>query len=153
MAESPETLLWTGRPSVWKWPLECALAITLALGGIGLAGLGSGKFALVAWACSAVLFAGLAFRRLACRYTVTTQRVRARTGLLSRRETEVELRDIRNLNLRQSLFQRLAGVGDVEVSSAAGEEVEVLLDSIHDPDGVKEAIRKARVSAGAGAGE
>lgn len=51
------------------------------------------------------------------RYRLTNQRLIKESGLLGRRIDEIELYRIRDTRLNQPLFQRLVGMGDVEVHS------------------------------------
>lgn len=47
------------------------------------------------------------------------------------------MRDLRNINVKQTLWQRLMGVGDVEFSSAGGSGIEVSFRGVNDPLQVK----------------
>ncbi|MCA9564585.1 MAG: PH domain-containing protein [Myxococcales bacterium] len=70
-------------------------------------------------------------------YMVTTNSVIARKGILSRYTNEIRIADIRAINIRQSLPQRIMSIGDVAFSSAAGDAEEVIFKGIRDPEGVK----------------
>jgi uncharacterized membrane protein YdbT with pleckstrin-like domain len=96
----------------------------------------------------AAVHLGVWARRQGKVYRLTSQRAMMRLGFLARTESEVELRDIRSINLKQSLAQRLLGLGDVEISSAAREGVEINFAGIARAEKVKEAVRGARLAAG-----
>ncbi len=66
-----------------------------------------------------------------------------RCGLLSRDIAEIELRHIRDIQLKQSVYERIVGIGSLALSSAGRAEAEVLFEGIPDPGGVKEVIRQA----------
>lgn len=76
--------------------------------------------------------------------TVTSDRVRLRKGILSKSVTEVWHRDVRNVQLNQTFFQRIFDVGTIGVSSAGQSGVEIAVSGIPDPGGVKELIDKHR---------
>lgn len=146
-----ETVLWRGRPSLWNSWRSLTAGAACAAAGFAAVWLDQEWAAPALGAAAGLLltFATLGYgRRL---YTVTNQRVIARQGLLDKHETEVEIRDIRHLNLQQSFLQRMFGIGDVEVSSAGGLEIEVRLQGIPGPERVKETIRQARLAGPKGA--
>lgn len=70
-------------------------------------------------------------------YVVKAESVMARRGILRRYTTEVRIRDIRGISVRQSLLQRMMGIGEVGFSSAAGDAEEVVFRGVRDPEKVK----------------
>jgi len=77
------------------------------------------------------------YRRLSWRYLIDEHNIESYQGVLARRVHSIRLEDLRNINVNQTVMQRLLGVGDVEFSSAAGGEVEVIFFGVADPMGVK----------------
>ena len=71
---------------------------------------------------------------------VTDDQTTLRTGILSRNTNDVFHENVRNIQVRQSFFQRLMGVGDVGISSAGQSGVEIEVKGIPDPDRVKQII-------------
>ena len=81
---------------------------------------------------------------LECRATlliVTGQRTILRRGILSKRTNEVRHEDVRNIQVGQSFFQRMYGVGSIAISSAGQGEVEIEISGIGDPQQVADLIR------------
>jgi uncharacterized membrane protein YdbT with pleckstrin-like domain len=78
------------------------------------------------------------------RLTVTDERIRCSTGILSKNIHEVFLSDIRSVQINQRFLQRLFITGHLEVSSAASSEAEIKVDGIPSPYKVKEIIDKHR---------
>lgn len=76
--------------------------------------------------------------------TVTSDRTRLRKGILSKSITEVWHQDVRNVQLNQSFWQRILGVGTIGVSSAGQSGLEISVAGIPDPDRVKELIDRHR---------
>ena len=72
--------------------------------------------------------------------TITNKRVVQRRGLLSKHTTEVVHRDIRNIQVSQSMLQRLFGVGSIGISSSGQGGVEIQFSGIEDPESVKALI-------------
>jgi membrane protein YdbS with pleckstrin-like domain len=85
---------------------------------------------------------------LARRYTswsLTSDRLIERRGLLSTRRREMELADVRSIEVNQSLMQRITGLGNVGVASAASADFMIRLLDIPDPERVAEILRQARL--------
>ncbi len=59
--------------------------------------------------------------RHSMRFMVTTQRIIVRRGILSRTEQTTALARVQNITVRQTVVQRLLGVGDVEFDTAGGD--------------------------------
>jgi uncharacterized membrane protein YdbT with pleckstrin-like domain len=72
-------------------------------------------------------------------FVVTDQRVLYRTGVLTRHGVEIPLDRISNINFHQGIWERIIGVGDLEVQSA-GEEGDTLFENVRHPDGVQHEI-------------
>ncbi len=78
-------------------------------------------------------------------WSVTSERLIERRGILSQRRREVELADIRSVEVSQSFFHRLLGIGDVVVSSAASADFLIRLHNVANPGEIAETIRRARL--------
>ena len=76
--------------------------------------------------------------------TVTSDRTILRRGILSKSLTEVWHQDVRSVQLDQTFFQRVFGVGRVGISSAGQSGVEILVSGIPDPERVKSLIDQNR---------
>lgn len=76
--------------------------------------------------------------------TVTSERTRLRRGILSKSITEVWHQDVRNVQLNQSVFQRIFGVGTLGISSAGQSGLEISVSGIPEPDKVKSLIDQHR---------
>jgi hypothetical protein len=77
--------------------------------------------------------------------------IRARTvnwSLTSDRlieKREMELADIRSVEVTKRVMQRMIGLGDITIASAASADYAIHLHDIFDPDHAAETIRKARL--------
>lgn len=77
---------------------------------------------------------------LEVRLEITTKRTIERRGLFSKSTTEVMHADIRNFQLSQSFWQRLLNVGTIGISSAANEDVEIVMKDVPKPEEVRKMI-------------
>jgi len=80
-----------------------------------------------------VTLAWLAIQRLSWKFTIDEQRVSRHYGLISRNQQSVRIRDMRSIELDQSIFQRIFGIGDLAFYSAGSAEAEVRFVGIKDP--------------------
>ena len=72
---------------------------------------------------------------------VTSRRVVRKTGIISRRTTELRLASIETVDLRQGIWGRILGFGSVRITGRG--ETAMALHWITDPIGVKRAIESA----------
>lgn len=76
--------------------------------------------------------------------TVTSERTSCRRGILSKSVTEVWHQDIRNVQLDQTLLQRILNVGKIGISSAGQAGLEISVSGMPHPDKVKGLIDEHR---------
>ena len=70
------------------------------------------------------------------RLAVSDKEVLLVRGLLSRQRTQFNLSTIRTVRISQTMFQRMMGVGSVEIFSA-GDYAEIAIRGMPDPDRVR----------------
>lgn len=123
-----EITLYDEHPSMFRnRPVEFIFTCVLCLVGVGL-----------------VIFLVWWLRCKGTQLTITTERTRLRRGILSRSITEVWHQDVRNVQLDQTFFQRLLGVGSLGVSSSGQSGLEISVHGMPDPEHVKELIDRHR---------
>ena len=74
--------------------------------------------------------------------TVTNKRTTLRRGILSKHTTEVRHTDVRNIQVRQGVFQRMFGIGAIGVSTAGTAGVELQVSGIPHPKAIADMIRQ-----------
>lgn len=74
--------------------------------------------------------------------TVTDDRTVFQSGLISRETSEVQHDDVRNIQLDQSLLQRLLNVGEIGISSSGQDDLEVVAKRIPNPGRIIELVRQ-----------
>jgi membrane protein YdbS with pleckstrin-like domain len=71
---------------------------------------------------------------------ITTRRVVDREGILSRNTSEILIKDIRHVMVKQSFVERMFNVGTLALSSASDDGVEISMDHMAKPNDVKRVI-------------
>ncbi len=74
--------------------------------------------------------------------TVTNSRTIFRKGIIQRDSSEVQHDDVRNLQINQSLLQRLLRIGEIGISSSGQDGLEIVAQRIASPGSIVETIRK-----------
>jgi membrane protein YdbS with pleckstrin-like domain len=134
-------------PSWWRFSGSIFLALVL----LGLAvqifftkpSMWRGAPAFVVASGAVFGLAWIARRSLS--WALTSGRLIERRGLVSTRRLEMELADIRSVEVNRTLLQKLTGIGTVTVASAASADFAIRLEDIGEPDRIAEAIRQARL--------
>jgi len=134
-------------PSWWEFARPIIMALLV---------IGAGVFLLFtrrqAWSAVPILWmvgilililTAIARRRLS--WSVTSERLIERRGMLASRERHMELADIRSVEIDRRAWQKLFGLGDVIVASAASAEFSIRLNGVPDPLAIAEKIRQARL--------
>ena len=83
-------------------------------------------------------------RRLSHKFTITSDAVASRTGIGARTEKEIRISDIRQVEVRQSVGQRIFGLGNVLFASAATSGIEITFEGVRNPTSVKQKVNGLR---------
>jgi len=76
-------------------------------------------------------------------YRVTNQRIVIESGLFSRSLEEIDMRSVDDIEFRQSLLERIFGIGEIVVVSTDKVAPRRTLHGIHNPRNTRELIRGA----------
>ena len=76
------------------------------------------------------------------RYTLTSEKLLIKIGFLSTREEEIKLYRILDFTVRKTLFQRIFGVGDIELHTADRSTPVFVMKGIKNVESIKELISK-----------
>jgi len=120
-----ESVLYEANPSMFKnSPVYFVISVLL------IAAYGAGLIILLVWwiKCKGT------------KVTVTEEKTILRKGILSKYTNEVFHENVRNVQVWQSFFQRILGVGRIGISSAGQSGLEIDVTGISDPDRIKEII-------------
>jgi uncharacterized membrane protein YdbT with pleckstrin-like domain len=72
-------------------------------------------------------------------FVLTDRRVIARSGIVSKRGTEIPLERVNNIDFHQRLFERAIGAGDLSIESA-GKDGQSHFENVQHPDAVQQEI-------------
>jgi uncharacterized membrane protein YdbT with pleckstrin-like domain len=89
-------------------------------------------------------------KRVATTYTITDRRLNIKRGIVSREVQETRLERVQNVNYRQSVYQRLMQIGDVDFDTAATDDYNFVFAGVADPEDVVHAVDQATGAASAG---
>jgi len=97
----------------------------------------------VVWGAVSFLLLGLPFLGRQ-RITVTDQRITIQQGFWTKVRDDIEIFRIRDVVVKQNLYHRIVGIGDVVVKSMEGRsEEQHVLKGVPNPTAVSEVIRDA----------
>jgi uncharacterized membrane protein YdbT with pleckstrin-like domain len=74
------------------------------------------------------------------RLTITGDLIHLSQGIFSKSQTDIDVQEIRSVSVRQGFWQRVFGVGLIEVFTT-GDQPEFSLDGMPDPNFVRDHIR------------
>ena len=77
-------------------------------------------------------------------YTITSRRVKSKRGIFSCTTREVTIKDIKVINLKQSIIEKLFDLGTIEVGSAGTAGIEVIFYGIAQVPEVKNMISEQK---------
>jgi hypothetical protein len=84
------------------------------------------------------------FKRVSIVLYIYSDRIHLERGLFSKCYRDYNPRDIRSIDIDQSFAQRMVGIGDITVSTAATVEAAERINSIPDPKSVRDLILAQR---------
>jgi type II secretory pathway component PulF len=117
----PEEVVWTGSPSQWLnfwWYLSCLLVIPIPI---------------AIWRF---------FELRATDFTLTSQRIKLESGVLSKTYDQVELYRVKDTILTRTLLQRILGLGSIKMITSDPTQPELVFPSIADSEHVREMVRQ-----------
>ena len=147
-----EHVLFEGHPS-WRAILGFYLKgvlVAIVLGFIAnLIDGGASVFIVILVILALTLVIGFV-KRVATTYTITDRRLNIKRGIVSKEVQETRLERVQNVNYRQSVYQRLMQIGNVDFDTAATDDYNFVFAGVANPGEVVEAVDKATGVASAG---
>ncbi len=148
-----EQVIFRGHPS-WRAILGFYLKGIVVAAAIGLIAklFGSGSatvFLIVLLVIAVTVLVGFV-KRVATVYTITDRRLNIKRGILSREVQETRLERVQNVNYRQSVYQRVMQIGDVDFDTAATDDYNFVFVGVADPADVVHAVDQATGAESAG---
>lgn len=144
-----EQVIFQGHPS-WRAILGFYLkgiAVAVVLGVIAKLASGNGAtIAVVAVVIALTVLTGFV-KRVATTYTITNRRLNIKRGIISREIQETRLERVQNVNYRQSVYQRVMQIGDVDFDTAATDDYNFVFVGVANP---AEVVHRVDQATGAG---
>jgi uncharacterized membrane protein YdbT with pleckstrin-like domain len=148
-----ERVIFQGHPS-WRAILGFYLKGILVAAILGvlfkLFGADSGTVFLIVLVVIALTVLIGFVKRVATTYTITDRRLNIRRGIVSREVQETRLERVQNVNYKQSVYQRLMQIGDVDFDTAAGDDYNFVFYGVADPGDVVHSVDQATGATAAG---
>lgn len=144
-----ETVIFEGRPS-WRSILGfyiIGLIAALVVGAIVLLATDTGPAVGAFAAIMAVTLLVGFLKRVSTSYTITSERLHIRRGLLSRKIQQTKLERVQNVNTSQSFFERILQVGTVDFDTAGTDDSEFGFVGVANPEEVVAAVDGAQRAA------
>jgi uncharacterized membrane protein YdbT with pleckstrin-like domain len=147
-----ERVIFQGHPS-WRsvlgFYLQGLLVTALAAGVAALVTVIGGSFdmgvvvivAIVAFLL--VLVVGFV-KRVATTYTITNQRLHIRKGIVARKIQQTRIERVQNVNINQSVIERLLQVGKVDFDTAGTDDSDFTFAGVSQPEEVMQAVEAAQ---------
>ena len=151
--EAGEHVIFEGHPS---WRSIMGFYLLAALGVLAAGALAAGitlviedevkwgvVSAAVAVAAGLVLVVGL-LKRIATTYAITNRRLYIRRGIVARHVQQARLERVQNVNVNQSVLQRLLQVGTVDFDTAGTGDSDFAFKGVAQPERVMESVDQAQ---------
>jgi uncharacterized membrane protein YdbT with pleckstrin-like domain len=151
--EAGEHVIFRGHPS-WRsiigFYIKGILAIVLA--GAVAAGVSRvtedevkwGVVAAVVGVAAAVMVLVGLVKRIATTYAITNRRLHIRRGIIARHVQQTQLERVQNVNVNQSVLQRLLQVGTVDFDTAGTGDSDFAFVGVAQPEKVMHAVDQAQ---------
>jgi uncharacterized membrane protein YdbT with pleckstrin-like domain len=107
------------------------------------AGLATGTALIVTVVLAVVVVVWTLLETIRWKYTITNRRVFVRHGLISVNEQTARLERVQDVTLRQSLFDRMFGVGRLDIDTAGSEGGALEFKALLEPTHVREVLDAA----------
>lgn len=146
-----EHVIFDGHPS-WRGTLSFYVrGVLLAVLGAAIAAIVTAIGSEFSWTTTILVFAGLTalvilvglLWRTTTTYTITNQRLTIRRGLVARHLQQTRVERVQNVNVDQSVIDRLMRVGQVDFDTAGTDDSDFTFRGVANPDAVVRAVDEA----------
>ncbi len=158
--DGPEVTVLVRRPALLRSsPFQVLALLAGGVGGLVVAGWlavartppAGSSTAVVAWVLFAaglvcwIVLAGWKVWTRTERLEITNKRIRLTKGLLARSSVEMLHRSVQDIEIDQSLWQRLLGTGTIRIDNASEENDEIELKDVPGPHQIRDVIDAYRI--------
>ena len=145
-ASAAETALWSGHTSQWVHFWYYFLCVLLAVGiafAATIPALFTGGLAYLALLIPLVMWLVRWYATKCTTYTLTSQRLRITSGILSKKVDELELFRVRDYTMDQPFLLRLVGLGNLTLITSDATTPTLAMRAIPGIESVREKLRTA----------
>lgn len=94
-----------------------------------------------------ILWKGRPFLSLTESYIITSERIKVISGLIARKVENYELIRIQDIDYKQSIGERIVGLGDITIQGHDPSDPKIVLRNISKPEDVYETLRRGWLNA------
>lgn len=141
-----ESIIYEGHPS-WRSILGFYLMgvlVAAVLGAIAFAIDGLGLALAVFFVIESIVMVIGFIKRLFTVYTITSERLRIKRGIIARAVQQTDIGRVQNVNTNQSVLERILQVGTVDFDTAGTDDSEFRFAGVEDPEEVVAAVDRAQ---------
>ncbi|WP_018949081.1 PH domain-containing protein [Thioalkalivibrio sp. ALMg11] len=102
---------------------------------------------VASWGALGFLILRVLYLRYVDHFRLDENRVAHRHGIVARNQHSIRLAAIRSVELKQSIMQRILGIGDILIYAAGSNEAEVAMKGLSRPLKAQESIKAASEAA------
>ena len=77
-------------------------------------------------------------------YTVTSRSIIIKKGLASSDTTNLDIKDIRSINVHQTVVGKILNIGDIHIGTTGASGTEIHITGVSKPNGMKDLILKQK---------
>lgn len=141
-----EQVIFEGHPS-WRailgFYIKGILVVAIIFAILLLLDAGTGLAVAVLVGGSALVVLIGFVRRVATNYTITNRRLYIKHGIVSRDVQETKIERVQDVSYRQSVYQRLMQIGDVDFDTAAHDSSDFVFAGVAQPEKVTDRVHHA----------
>jgi uncharacterized membrane protein YdbT with pleckstrin-like domain len=83
-------------------------------------------------------------KRIATTYSITNQRLHIKRGIVARKIQQTRIERVQNVNITQSVIQRMLQVGKVDFDTAGTDDSDFSFDGVSQPENILKAVEQAQ---------
>jgi uncharacterized membrane protein YdbT with pleckstrin-like domain len=105
------------------------------------------KWGVVVAVFAAVFALGIVvglIKRIATTYSITNQRLHIKRGIVARKIQQTRIERVQNVNISQSVIQRILQVGKVDFDTAGTDDADFAFDGVSQPENILKAVEQAQ---------
>ena len=91
-----------------------------------------------------IIFLTVIIMRIRLKVIIKNDKLVIVKGLISKHVTEIFIGDIRAIDIKQNILERILGFGDVMIATSATSGYEIVIENIGAPNKLKQEIESAR---------